>query len=140
MKIKTLLCLYLFFLCNSYARELSIYDITPEIVAAKRQRLFECRNFGSRSTVNELYIVEATLGKKTTYEVEVPYYSQLGEQETYTRKLNLIEKYNGKVLLFTTGNYRVKIDRAIPVEMKYKTFVRLPYFDIHSTQWFCKDY
>jgi len=127
--MKKLSLLILFFFIHSIAHA----GLNP-----KRTRLFHCRNFGPAELVEELYIVESVLGRNTFYEVEVPYY-QDGERVFY-RKLNLIEKYNGRVLLFTTGNYRVKIDRVFPVDMKYKTFVRLPNFDIHSTNWFCKDY
>jgi hypothetical protein len=104
-----------------------------------RKRLFHCRNFGPNEEVEELFIVRVQKGSRTTYEVEVPY-GPLNEKKIFTRSLNLISKYDGRVLLYTTGNYRVKIDRVFPVEKKYKTFVRLPKFDVHSTQWFCKDY
>lgn len=108
-------------------------------LSPKRTRIFHCRNFGQINEVEQLYIVEAKKGSNTFYEVEVPY-KQLDEKKVFFRKLNLISTYEGRVLTFTTGNYRVKIDRALPVEKKYKSFVRLPKFDIHSTEWFCKDY
>lgn len=88
--------------------------------------------------MEELFIVESQLGSNTFYEVEVPYND--GEVKTFFRKLNLIRSHRAKVLTFTTGNYRVKIDRALPFEKKFKSFVRLPNFDIHSSEWFCKDY
>lgn len=127
--MKNLSLLALFFLVHSIANA----GLNP-----KRTRLFHCRNFGAPELVEELYIVESVLGRNTFYEVEVPYFQD--EERVFYRSLNLISKYDGRVLLFTTGNYRVRIDRAIPVELKYKTFVRLPNFDIHSTEWFCKDY
>ena len=80
------------------------------------------------------------------------YFARLSEQGeryedmiNYMKKvaevsINLIKTHGARVLTFTTGNYRVKIDRAMPTEKKYKSFVRLPNFDIHSTRWFCKDY
>ncbi len=129
MKIITLLVL----------ATLSFSSFAQLELGGAREYLFECRNFGPREEVNELFIVESTLGRRTYYEVEVPYISN-GEEKVFSRKLNLISKYDGKVLLFTTGNYRVKVDRAMPDHMRYKTFVRLPNFDIHSTHWFCKDY
>ncbi|MCR9203743.1 MAG: hypothetical protein NXH75_04135 [Halobacteriovoraceae bacterium] len=107
---------------------------------AKRERIFHCMDFGRVIHVKELFIVESKKGSRTYYEVEVPYKTLDGEKKTFFRKLNFISKYEGRVLEFTTGNYRVKIDRAMPVEKKYKAFVRLPRFDIHSTHWFCKDY
>lgn len=107
---------------------------------AKRERIFHCMDFGRVIHVKELYIVETKKGSKTYFEVEVPYKGIDQVEKTFYRKLNLISKYEGRVLEFTTGNYRVKIDRALPMEKKYKAFVRLPRFDIHSTQWFCKDY
>lgn len=97
-------------------------------------------NFGRIINIEELYIVESKLGRNTFYEVEVPYSDIHRNEQTFYRKLNLISKYEGRVLTFTTGNYRVKIDRAVPIEDKYKAFVRLPNFDIHSTEWMCKDY
>ncbi len=106
----------------------------------KRERLFHCKNFARVIKIEELFIVESRLGSNTFYEVEVPYNDIDGKNLTFFRKLNLIKKYEGRILTFTTGNYRVKIDRAFPIEKKYKSFVRLPKFDIHSTEWFCKDY
>lgn len=129
MKKYTLLLL-IFFVFSNFAQE----GLNP-----KRKRLFHCRNFGNPEEVEELFIVESTLGRNQYYEVEVPY-RILNQEKTFFRKLNFISKYEGRVLLYTTGNYRVKIDRAIPVEKKYKSFVRLPKFDVHSTDWFCKDY
>lgn len=104
-----------------------------------RKRLFHCRNFGEKEEVEELFIAQITKGTRTYYEVEVPY-RQSNEIKTFTRKLNLIPKYEGRVLLYTTGNYRVKVDKVFPVEKKYKAFVRLPRFNVHSTEWRCKDY
>ena len=104
----------------------------------KRKRLFHCKNFDQIDMVEELFVLESRYGNNKFYEVEVPYND--GKEKTFYRKLNLITKYEGRILTFTTGNYRVKIDRAIPVEKKYKSFVRLPNFGIHSKKWFCKDY
>ncbi len=105
----------------------------------KRERIFHCLNFGEIELAEELFITETTRGSRTTFEVEVPY-REAGLDKTFFRRLNLISKYDGRVLLFTTGNYRVKIDRVFPEEEKYKAFVRLPRFDVHSKDWFCKDY
>lgn len=118
---------------------LSSYSLAANEISSSRKRLFHCRNFGPELEVEELFISEVTKGSRTHYEVEVPYNIQQ-KQKIFTRRLNLISKYDGRVLLFTTGNYRVKVDRALPVEKKYKSFVRLPRFDVHSTEWFCKDY
>lgn len=104
-----------------------------------RERIFHCMNFGNYERVEELFIVESKLGRNEFFEVEVPYIFN-GEEETFYKKLNLIEKYQGRVLLFTTGNYRVKIDRVFPDNGKYKSFVRLPNFEVHSLDWYCKDY
>ena len=104
----------------------------------KRKRIFHCRNFDHITMVEELFILESKLGRNIFYEVEVPYNN--GQDQVFFRKLNLIKTHGARVLSFTTGNYRVKIDRAMPVKKKYKTFVRLPKFGIHSTKWFCKDY
>lgn len=123
-KLLTILCLLLLSL-SSHSR-------------TNRERLFHCRNFGQIVMVEELYIVQTKKGTRTYYEVEVPYND--GVDKTFFRRLNLIKTHGARVLSFTTGNYRVKIDRAMPVEKKYKTFVRLPKFGIHSTEWFCKDY
>lgn len=108
-------------------------------MTSERNRIFHCMNFAQVAEIEELFIVETTKGRNTFYEVEVPYV-ELGQEKTFYRKLNLLRTYGGRVLTYTTGNYRVKIDRAIPRDGKYKSFVRLPKFDIHSTEWFCKDY
>lgn len=106
----------------------------------KRERLFHCMNFGKIKNVEELYVVKSRLGSNIFYEVEVPYKTFENQAKTYFKKLILTEKYGGRILTYSTGNTRVKIDRAIPVEKKYKSFVRLPKFDIHSKEWKCKDY
>ncbi len=97
-------------------------------------------NFGRINQVEELFIVKSKLGRNQYYEVEVPYKNFDDEKKTYWKKLNLIETYEGRVLTFTTGNVRVKINRVFPEEKKYRSFVRLPNFDIHSQDWKCKDY
>lgn len=115
------------------------FATSTEGLNPQRERLFHCVNFGEPELAEELFIVESRLGRTTFFEVEVPYLDG-NEEKTFFRKLNLISKYDGRVLLYTTGNYRVKIDRVFPIEKKYKAFVRLPYFDVHSLDWFCKDY
>lgn len=116
----------------------SLSLITWSTFANYSERIFHCHNFGTNESVDELYIVESKKGRVISYEVEVPYQLS-GESLKFTKKLNFIPKYEGRVLQFTTGNYRVIIDTVFPVEKKYKTFVRLPFFDVHSTDWFCKD-
>ena len=107
--------------------------------APQRERLFHCLNFGPREHIEELFIVKSSYGQKVFYEVEVPFIPN-DHDSVFFRRLNLIEKYRGRVLLFTTGNYRVEIDRVFPQEGKYEAFVRLPRFEVHSRQWMCKDY
>lgn len=134
-QLPTLLTLFLFLLFSTPLHAKDDEGLNP-----KRQRLFHCMNFGKVKNVEELYVVRSQLGSNVFYEVEVPYKTLENKSKTYFKKLILTEKYGGRILTYSTGNTRVKIDRAIPVEKKYKSFVRLPKFDIHSLEWKCKDY
>ncbi|EQC43792.1 hypothetical protein [Bacteriovorax sp. Seq25_V] len=105
---------------------------------AKKELLFECPHKKTSSPVDRLFIYKKTLGSKETYEVEVQAY-QNGIDKTYSKKVNLISKYDGRILEFTTGNFRVKIDKVRENEDKFWAFARIPEYDIHSFDWSCKE-
>lgn len=103
-----------------------------------REILFDCINLDESSTVWGLQVMEVTRGRRVTFEIDVQHKVQ-GEYRIFSRKVNLVENYGGRILTFGTGNTRVKVDRAIPISTgRFKSFVRLPDFEIHSKDWECK--
>lgn len=104
----------------------------------KRIALYECAHLKEGTPVERLFIHESTLGARTFYEAEVKLL-EMGIESSYFKKLNLISKYDGKILHFTNGNFRVKIDKVQVNEKKYSAFARIPEYEIHSFDWNCKD-
>lgn len=108
---------------------------------AKRNFLFECAHYKTSSPVDYTRIYEVTKGAKTTYEVDVHAFDHHGES-SFTKRVNLLTKYDGKILEFTTGNFRIKIDYVrTPISPgTLWAFGRIPEYDIHSFDWTCKQY
>lgn len=106
--------------------------------APKQKRLFDCAHLDETSIVDRIVISKFTLGRNFYYELEVKLLIQ-GHEQSYSKRVNLISKYDGRVLHFTNGNHRLKLDRTFPREGKYPAFGRVPEYDIHSFDWLCKD-
>lgn len=103
-----------------------------------REVLFDCIHLDQYSPVWGLQVVEVTRGRRVTFEVDIEHKVQ-GEYKIFSRKVNLVETYGGRILTFGTGNTRVKIDRTQPISNgRFKTFARLPQFEIHAKDWECK--
>lgn len=118
---------------------LSIVSLTSFAkITPKRVALFECAHLKEGTPVDRLFIYESTLGRRTFYEAEVKLL-QMGIESSYFTTLNLVSKYNGKILHYTNGNFRVKIDKVQVNEQKYSAFARIPEYEIHSFDWTCKD-
>lgn len=109
------------------------------LAAPVEEKLFDCAHLEETSIVDRIVISKFTLGRNQYYELEVKLMIQ-GMEESYSKRVNLISKYNGRVLHFTNGNHRLKIDRTFPREGKYPAFGRVPEYDIHSFDWICKDW
>ena len=107
--------------------------------AVREEKLFDCAHLDETSIVDRIVISTFTLGRNHYYELEVKLMIQ-GMEKSYSKKVNLISKYDGRVLHFTNGNHRLKIDRTFPHEGKYPAFGRVPEYDIHSFNWVCKDW
>lgn len=107
--------------------------------APKQERLFDCAHLDETSIVDRVVISKFTLGWNFYYELEVRLQIQ-GPEQSYSKRVNLISKYDGRVLHFTNGNHRLKLDRTFPQEGKYPAFGRIPEYDIHSFDWVCKDW
>jgi hypothetical protein len=107
--------------------------------AAYEEKLFDCAHLNETSIVDRIVISKFILGKNHYYELEVKLMIQ-GMERSYSKRVNLISKYDGRVLHFTNGNHRLKIDRTFPREGKYPAFGRVPEYNIHSFNWVCKDW
>lgn len=105
----------------------------------KREALYQCMYQGSEATeIESVYVLSSRFGSNHFYELRVDAVVNGEEKITY-KKVNLIEKYEGRVATYGTGNTRVRIDHVFPVEGKFKSFVRVPEYGMHSLEWLCKD-
>jgi len=107
----------------------------------KRKPIYTCVNYDESKHVDGATIYESRLGRnKPFFEVKV-HVVKYGVESNFIKKVNLINKYGGKIQEFTTGNFRFKIDRVRKnSDNHFATFVRIPGYDIHSRDWSCKDY
>lgn len=106
----------------------------PAYSAVQRTPIYDCVYMGDDSVVESLSVYESKLGRNQFHEVGV----RTHNTETF-KKVNLVNTYEGRVQTFGTGNFRVKINRVFPIEGKYRTFARIPAYDMHSENWLCKD-
>jgi succinate dehydrogenase flavin-adding protein (antitoxin of CptAB toxin-antitoxin module) len=125
---KIILLLVLVFAAESFAQ-----------LSPKREPIFHCMYEFEDTDIESIFVVKSKLGSNSFYEVQVNA-SINGERKTTYRKVNLVETYEGRVLTYGTGNFRVKINKVFPVEGKYRSFARIPEYGMHSEAWFCKDY
>ncbi len=107
--------------------------------AVREEKLFDCAHLDETSVVDRLVVSKFALGRNHYYELEIKLMIQ-GIEKRYSKRVNLITKYDERVLHFTNGNHRLKIDRTFPREGKYSAFGRVPEYDIHSFNWVCKDW
>lgn len=125
---KTFFTLIFFLSTQAYA------ELTP-----KREAIYHCMYDLNDSDIESLFVMKSKLGTNSFYEVQVNAFVD-GSRKTTYRKVNLVETYGGRVLTFGTGNFRVKINKVYPVDGHYRSFARIPEYDMHSEAWFCKDY
>lgn len=111
----------------------AVAGLTP-----KREKLFDCAHLKDNSPVERVYIHKSHFGNNDPfYELEIVVHQE-GLTSSYFEKVNLIKIYDGKILHFTKGNTRIKIDLVRKKEEKYFTFARIPKYNIHSFDWVCK--
>ncbi|MFA5583671.1 MAG: hypothetical protein WDA09_05605 [Bacteriovoracaceae bacterium] len=100
--------------------------------SSKRTDLFDCAYLGD-SPLERVIISEMILGKRTYHQLEMISIID-GYEETKSRKVNFKSRHNDKILEFTTGSLRIKIDLFQNI-----SFGRIPDFNIHSYDWHCKE-
>jgi len=112
--------------------------IASAYAAPNREMLFECLNYDETSPVVGAFIYQKMLGPNKLYEIEVDM-SEDSRQRNFFRRVNLIEIYGGRILHFTTGNFRIKFDRVqVDNQGLFPAFARIPQYGIHSKNWKCK--
>jgi hypothetical protein len=118
---------------------LLISSNTWALTAPQQEKLYECAHLDERSVVERIFISKISLGRNIYYETEVKI-SIRGIESSYFTRVNMLSSYGGRVLHFTNGNHRIKIDKVRVKEGKYWAFARIPKYDIHSFDWNCKDW
>ena len=110
-------------------------------ITPKRKPIYTCVNYDDSKHVEGVTIYQSQHGRgKIFFEVKVDVL-RYGVESHFIKKVNLISKYGGKIQEFTTGNFRVKIDRVRrDQDNHFATFARIPEYDVHSRDWSCKDY
>lgn len=101
------------------------------LASEKRVELFDCA-YLANSPLERVIISEVTLGRKTHHQFEL-HSIVAGFERVKTIKVNLLRLHNDNIFHFTNGNTRIKIDFV-----QKKSFGRIPDFDIHSYDWYCK--
>lgn len=118
---------------------LSILPINAGLTP-KRKALFRCVSLNDNSPIDDAFIYQSSFGQRSVfYEIQVNSLED-GRVINYYKKVNFISKYNGKVQEFTTGNFRIRVDKVRPSkDGNYWAFARIPSHEVHSTNWSCKD-
>ncbi len=107
----------------------------------KRQALYHCVNYDTKSKVTDALIYESKLGTRVFHEVEV-FVEDINQAKEYSyfTKVNYRPKYDAKVEAFTTGNFRIRLDHISKgIDGNIWTFARIPEYGVHSFDWSCKD-
>ncbi|PIK15141.1 hypothetical protein [Halobacteriovorax sp. JY17] len=128
--MKNLVCLFSILLASSaYA------GLTP-----KRQALYRCVSLDENSGVDDAFIYRSNLGSRNTFhEIKVNSLEN-GQIKHYYKKVNLLSRYEGRVQEFTTGNFRIRVDKVrSAIDGNFWAFARIPSHEVHSTNWSCKD-
>lgn len=126
-KLSLSLLLFILFATNLFAQ------MTP-----KRERLFNCVHYSENSDLERIEIFESHFNpSKIFYELKL-ISNRNGYEITDFKKVNLLYLLGGRILHFTKGNVRVKINLINEKEQKFETFARIPSFDVHSKNWGCK--
>ena len=126
-----------YFCCSYFTLVFSSFTFAG--LKPKREALYSCVNYDTSSEVYGAKIYASSFGQRKFYEIEVLYLDDYKEASLF-KKVNLISKYGNRVQSYTTGNYRIKIDRVRADEDgHFWTFARIPDFDVHSQDWSCKD-
>lgn len=106
--------------------------------ALEREYLFDCAHTRAHSPLERLNVYEIRKGRKLYYEVDMVSYEN-GIEKVNTKKVFLLSRYEGKILEFNAGDFRMKIDRVRPNEGYLWAFARVPEYDVHSFDWKCKE-
>lgn len=107
----------------------------------KREPIYKCVHYDESKFVDSLTIYQSRHGRGDIFHEVQVHVVKYGVESSYFKKVNLISKYGGKIQEFTTGNFRVKIDRVRKdADKHFATFARIPKYKIHSRDWSCKDY
>lgn len=106
-----------------------------------REALYSCVNYNDSEVVEGAVIYRSQFGKaKAFYEIQLNIFID-GLESTYIKKVNLVSKYEGRVQVYTTGGFRIKVDRVRrDANNHFAAFARFPDYDVHSSDWSCKDY
>ena len=107
----------------------------------KRKALYRCVSLNHHSPVDDAFIYLSRFGRKSEFhEIKINSLKD-GRVISYYKKVNLLSKYDGKVQIYTTGNFRIRVDKVMPAsDGNYSAFARIPTHDIHSKNWSCKDF
>ncbi|ATH07338.1 hypothetical protein BIY24_05120 [Halobacteriovorax marinus] len=106
----------------------------------KRTELYRCVDLADDANVDDAIIYQSKLGSKNVfYEIRVNSLKD-GRPVHYYKKVNLISKYQDRVQEFTTGNFRIRVDRVRnATDGNFWAFARIPSHEVHSVNWSCKD-
>lgn len=131
MRLLLLLSFGLLFVSSS-----AFAGLTPD-----RETMYSCKYLDDKSQVEGAMIYKSRFGRgEVFYEIEV--LTELdGRESSFFKRVNLVSIYDGAIEHFTTGNFRIKIDRVSADENGHmRAFGRIPQYQIHSKNWVCKDY
>ena len=119
---------------------LTLYTIASNAqLRTHRDVIYECLDQREDTMVDRVFIYLTTQGRTTYYEAQVlpnkVFYPQLHEK---WYRLNLTTMYHNHLLTFSRANFRIKIQKSLPVQDKYKSSAYIADFKIHTSKWYCK--
>lgn len=99
---------------------------------------FTCANQDQESHVSQVLLYRSGSAVNDYYKAEVLFLPPQ-TSSNFVKKVYLGKIYDGRVLVFASSTFRVKIDTVQKDQYgRYKAFVRIPSHGISSNDWVCK--
>ncbi len=106
--------------------------------SAERRWLYDCAHLNLNHDVDRIQLWEVVRGTKKAHEAWILIKGSDARIQTQVKNVYLTSEYGGRILIFSAGTFRVKIDHVRVLEHKYPTFVHLDEPLVHSSEWVCK--
>lgn len=106
----------------------------------KRTPIYVCMDMNDEIKVNMVFVYKSKIGATDFFELEIiPNKFYFPNAKSKFERVTLTTKYDGNIETYARGTLRMKIHKALPTEQKYRASAYIPQFQIHHSNWTCKD-